>query len=263
MADAGGYFKDGAAYERVTGRWSRVAGEAFFDWLALPGGLRWLDVGCGNGAFTEIILNKAAPASLSGVDKAEAQIDFARKRPGADRVDYRMGDAVSLPFDDDAFDAAVMALVIGYLPDRLSALAEMKRVVRPGGTIATYVWDGPHSGHLQQPLIDALKDIGIEFSPMPGDSDRSLGALQTLFETSGLEDVTCHAIEFEQSFADFDDFWTAQNAHANRFVQAIRDLTATELEDYRRLLRDRLAPDATGRIAYTARANAARGRVAG
>jgi ubiquinone/menaquinone biosynthesis C-methylase UbiE len=259
VADAG-YFVDGEAYELVTGRWSRIAGATFLDWLSLPPGLRWLDVGCGTGAFTELILRRN-PRAVSGIDPAKDQIAFATRREGASQIDYRIGDALSLPYGDEEFDVAVMALVIGYLPDRLKAMAELKRVVRQGGTIATYVWDGPASGHPQQPLIDSLQDMGIALSVMDGDQDRPIGALKTLFEKTGLTDIVTHTIDVEQSFANFDEFWSAQNAHANRFVQAIRRMSPTELERFRAFLRKRLPTDASNRIVYTARANAIKARV--
>ena len=200
---------------------------------------------------------------MSAVDPAEDQIAFARNRAGASRVDYRLGDALSLPYGDDAFDVAVMALVIGYLPDRASAMAEMNRVVRSGGTIATYVWDGPDSGHPHQPLIDTLKEMGIELGSMPGDQDRSIGALGNLFDASGLEDVTSRSIEIPQTFNNFDQYWTAQTGLANRSVRAIRNLSETDLDRFQASLRERLPTDADGRIAFSARANAVKGRVPG
>lgn len=74
-------FDDGATYERYMGRWSRLAGDVFLDWLAPEKGLRWLDVGCGNGAFTEMICERCAPGAIDGVDPSEAQLAFARTRP--------------------------------------------------------------------------------------------------------------------------------------------------------------------------------------
>src|SRR6186997_1923920 len=109
-------FDDGAAYERYMGTWSQLAGGAFLEWLDPAPGWRWLDVGCGNGAFTELVIERSAPASVIGIDPSEAQLAFARTRPGAKRAEFHQGNAMSLPFGDDAFDAAVMPLVIVFVP---------------------------------------------------------------------------------------------------------------------------------------------------
>src|SRR5262245_6760866 len=146
MTEAGGMFADGAAYERLMGRWSRIAGAAFLDWLDAPGGLRWLDVGCGNGAFTEELVSRCAPAAVTGIDPSEGQIAYARKRAGVGMAEFRVGDAQLLPFAASSFDAAIMALVIQFLPDPAKAVAEMARVVRPGGSVASYMWDAAANG---------------------------------------------------------------------------------------------------------------------
>jgi ubiquinone/menaquinone biosynthesis C-methylase UbiE len=129
-------FDDGASYERTTGVWSKLAGNVFLDWLKPQSGLRWVDVGCGNGAFTELIFNRFAPTEVHGIDPSEAQLDFARTRAGARTAKFQLGDAIALPFSDDSFDVAVMALAIYFVPDPAKAVAEMARVVRPRGQIA-------------------------------------------------------------------------------------------------------------------------------
>jgi SAM-dependent methyltransferase len=134
-------YDDGAAYERYMGSWSRLAGEMFLNWLAPLPGLRWIDIGCGNGAFTELLVDQRAPAEVQGIDPSEAQLTFARARPAARLAEFRQGDAMVLPFSEDRFDAAVMALVIFFVPDPPKGVAEMVRVVCPGGTVATYAWD--------------------------------------------------------------------------------------------------------------------------
>ena len=75
MADQ--LFTDGKAYERLMGRWSRLAGAAFLDWLNVPKAMRWLDAGCGNGAFTEEIIARCAPAEVSAIDPSEEQLAHA------------------------------------------------------------------------------------------------------------------------------------------------------------------------------------------
>src|SRR5258707_1975683 len=104
-------FNDGGAYERCMGKWSQLAGQAFLDWLAPKPGLRWLDVGCGNGAFTEMRALRCAPGSVEGIDPSEAQLAYARTRSASRVAQFRTGDAMALPFADDTFDAAVMPLV--------------------------------------------------------------------------------------------------------------------------------------------------------
>src|SRR6476469_2178248 len=89
-------FEDGAGYEKMMGVWSRLAGEVFLDWLAPAPGQRWLDVGCGNGAFTELIVDRCAPASVEGIDPSRAQIEFARARPAGKVASFQIGDAAAL-----------------------------------------------------------------------------------------------------------------------------------------------------------------------
>jgi len=261
MAATENSFSDGEAYEIAMGRWSRVAGKEFLDWLSLPSGLGWLDVGCGTGAFTELVRDLSAPSAISGVDPSEDQISFAKDRAGASHMDYRLGDALSLPFGDEEFDVAVMALVIGQLLDRSKAIAEMKRVVRRGGTVATYVWDGPDSGHPQQPLFDALKAMGRELKRGPGNQARSIGELRNLFDAAGLEAVTSRSIEIQLTFKNFDQFWAAQTALISRTVQAIRSMSEFDLSRFKVLLRELLPTETNGYIGYTARANAIKGQV--
>jgi ubiquinone/menaquinone biosynthesis C-methylase UbiE len=134
-------FDDGAAYERTMGVWSRIAGERMLDWLAPAPGLGWIDVGCGGGAFTDLVIGRCAPREIDGVDPAAAQIDFAAARPGARAARFRVGDAMALPFENDRFDVAIMALVIFFVPDPARCVAEMARVTRPGGAVAAYAWD--------------------------------------------------------------------------------------------------------------------------
>ena len=134
-------FDDGAAYERHMGTWSRFAGDVSLDWLAPQPALRWVDVGCGNGAFSERIVERFKPTEVQGIDPSEGQLAFARTRPAARLAKFRQGDAMALPFPDSSFDMAVMALVIFFVPDPAKGLSEMARVLRPGGTMAAYAWD--------------------------------------------------------------------------------------------------------------------------
>src|SRR5216683_2665513 len=191
-------FNDGAAYERYMGKWSQLAGETFLDWLAPTSGLRWLDVGCGNGAFTEMLVDRCAPVSVQGVDSSEAQLAYARTRPALRVAQFRQGDAMAQPFPDDTFDAAIMPLVIFFVPDPAKGVAEMARVVCPGGTVAAYAWDMAGGGFPLQPVQAELLAMG--FSPVrPPRSDASkIDALQNLWTDAGLDSVETRKIEVQR-----------------------------------------------------------------
>src|SRR5262249_28187681 len=120
-------FSDGKAYERLMGRWSQPVGEAFLDWLDGPQGVRCSDIGCGNGAFTEVLVKRCAPASVAAIDPSEGQLAYARKRPTTTMVQFRQSDSQALPYADGSFDAVAMALVITFIPDAAKAIAEMAR----------------------------------------------------------------------------------------------------------------------------------------
>jgi SAM-dependent methyltransferase len=256
MSEAINFFDDGEAYERAIGRWSRVAGDIILDWLSLSGGLKWLDAGCGTGAFTRLVLERCAPEHISAIDPSTEQIEYAEAGQLGGPVNFHQGDAMALRFGADAFDAAIMALVIQYISDRPKAMSEFRRVVRPGGTVAAYVWEGPDAGHPHQPIFDARNSLGIHRHG-PGGEIRSIAALTDLFEASGLKDVDSRVIGIQLNFDDFDDFWSSQTALA-----AGKD-SDPDTERVKALVRERLVTGEDGPISYMARANAVRGQVPG
>jgi ubiquinone/menaquinone biosynthesis C-methylase UbiE len=262
MSEPSIHFNDGAAYEEMMGKWSQIAGNVFLDWLAPTAGLRWLDVGCGNGAFTQVLVDRCAPAEVEGLDPSEGQLAFARARPAARVATFRRGDAMALPFPDDSFDAAAMALVIFFVPDPAKGAAEMARVVRPGGMVATYAWDMPGGGFPLEPIQAELRARGIE-PPLPPHADASrMEALRTLWTEAGLAAIETREIAVERTFADFETFW-AVSALGASMRPIIAAMTPGDLERLKDRVRARLPADAAGRITYGARANAIKGLVPG
>src|SRR4051794_5590395 len=102
MIEAPTQFSDGEAYERLMGRWSQLVGAQFLDWLSLSNGLTWLDVGCGNGAFTETLIVKNAPSEVIGIDPSEGQLAYARTRSGTKLAKFQKAGAQDLPFPDNS-----------------------------------------------------------------------------------------------------------------------------------------------------------------
>jgi SAM-dependent methyltransferase len=254
-------FSDGAAYERLMGRWSRVAGQVFLDWLDMPPHGRWLDVGCGNGAFTEAVIARCAPDEIIGIDPSEGQLAFARARPAARSAQFRVGDAQALTFASSRFDVAVMALVLAYLSDPARAVAEMARVARPGGWVATYVWDVTGAGAPVHPIYLAMESLGMPAPPAPGAEVCRSDTMRTLWGGAGLESIESHVIRIRVAYADFDDFWEANSAPAGASGKALRELSPAAREQVRVWLREHMHAGPDGRISYESFANAIKGRV--
>lgn len=253
-------FTDGAGYERLMGIWSRAAGERFLDWLSPRPNLRWIDIGCGNGAFTELIAERCAPAEIQGIDPSPALLDFARTRPTLRSAQFREGEATALPFPDRTFDAAVMALVIFFVPDPAKGVAEMARVVRPGGTVAAYAWDMPGGGFPLEPIQAEMRAMGI-FPLRPPSADASrIEALRDLWTCAGLETVETTQIAVQRTFVDFDDVWTTYLLSPSTGA-TVAAMEPDDMERLKNKLRARLPASADGRITYAGRANAVKGRV--
>jgi ubiquinone/menaquinone biosynthesis C-methylase UbiE len=263
MAQTDKLFTDGEAYERLMGRWSRLVGEVFLDWLDVPNGLRWLDVGCGNGAFTEELIARCTPAAVTAVDPSEDQISYARTRRSVKAAEFRVGDAQKLPFGDGSFDVAIMALVISFLRDPAEAISEMARVVRPGGWVATYMWDIPGGGAPTDPIYTTLESMAITSVRPANPVVSRREAMQDLWEKAGLESIDTRVIRIPVVYYDFDDFWESNTVLIGPQGKIIAGMSTSEREQLRTNLRDRLPTASDGRIAYESFANAVKGRVPG
>ncbi len=252
-------FDDGAAYERMMGVWSRSAGEIFLDWLAPGAGRKWVDVGCGNGAFTELIIAKTAPVEVQGIDPSDGQLAYARTRSGARMAIFHSGDAMALPFAAGAFDVAVMALVIFFVPEPAKGVAEMVRVVAPGGRVAAYAWDMAGGGFPLHPIQTELRTMG--FKPvLPPSADASrVEVLQKLWTEAGLVDVETRRIDVQRQFVDFDDFWTAATLSPSMGA-LLASLAPDVVAQLKTRVRVHVQEDGAGRVTASAWANAIKGR---
>jgi SAM-dependent methyltransferase len=201
----------GASYDAYMGRWSRLVAPRFLDWLDATPGLAWLDVGCGTGALSAAIIAGCAPQSLVSIDASEGFVATARRNVPDVRATFRVGDAQSLGEDSASRDVVASGLVLNFIPDRPRALAEMRRVARPGGAIGFYVWDYAGGG---VEFMRAFWDAAAALDPAARElgEDRRFSfctadGLTELAVAAGLSDVECIAIEIATPFRDFDDFW--------------------------------------------------------
>jgi ubiquinone/menaquinone biosynthesis C-methylase UbiE len=262
MADTSVIFDDAAAYERFMGRWSRAIGEKFLAWLDAPNNARWLDVGCGTGAFSKLIAARCAPSALAGVDPAPAQIAHARQQlPNAE---LQVADALALPFGDNEFDVVASALVLHFLPDRGKAFGEMRRVAKPGGIVTGYTWNrsadftfAPYA-----PMARGLKSIGakIMLSPLVPEGDTE--GLNTTLAAAGFRDIATTKIEATERYSGFDDYWQVQTMTFHPIGKSVAALSVAERDKLRETMREMLPPASDGSIGYSSRAIAFKARKA-
>jgi SAM-dependent methyltransferase len=261
MADTQIRFDDGEAYEIFMGKWSLLAGNAFIDWLNPTPGMRWIDVGCGNGAFTELLVQRCAVREIQGIDPSDAQLAFARTRlaqaPAPAR--FERGDAMALPYADASFDAAVMALVIFFVPEPARGVAEMVRVVRPGGGVCAYAWDILGGGFPYFALQEEMARLGHTPLWPPSVDAARMRALRKSWKDAGLVDVETREIGVQRTFPDFEAFWAAARK-GPRIAPRLSEMASGEGEVLKARLRERLPAAADGSITYGAKANAVRGR---
>jgi SAM-dependent methyltransferase len=258
MRESSVIFDDAEGYERFMGRWSRAIGERFLDWLAPPADARWLDVGCGTGAFSQLIATRCAPRSLAGIDPSPEQIGYARAH--FPRYQFEVADAAAIPFPDAAFDVVASALVLHFIPDRQAAFAEMRRVLAPGGVVGGYTWkrEGLKEFAAYAPVIDGLAAIGVAPPHSVPVEESSVGGMLNSLEAAGFRDAEAIEIEVTQTYRDFEEYWRAQIVPFSRSGKAVLALDDAGRERLREHLRDTL-PAADGTITYPAWAVAGKG----
>jgi ubiquinone/menaquinone biosynthesis C-methylase UbiE len=253
-------FDDGAAYERMMGIWSRIVGDTFLSWLAPKPGLSWVDVGCGNGAFTEEIVQRCAPKDVRGVDPSEGQLAFARTRPGAHLAQFQQGDAMNLPFQDGNFDVAVMALVLFFVPEPAKGVAEMARVVKPGGIVSAYAWDMLGGGFPQEPIFEELRAMGHAVTGPPHPEASQISAMQELWKDAGITEIETRVIRAERSYESFDEFWSTLKGSPSLNASTTK-MSREQAEELKERVRKRLPAASDGTLTLQAWANAVKGRV--
>lgn len=200
-----------AGYEQLMGRWSRQLAPLFIDFAGVADGERVLDVGCGTGSLTFALPRAADVSEITAIDFSPVFVDATIRANSDPRIEVQQADACALPFADASFDRALALLVLHFVPESGKAVAEMRRVVRPGGVVAAAVWDhfGGMPGMRMVLDVAAMLDANAEqvrsrycFQPMmrPGEMMQS-------FVSNGLADVRQTSLLIRMDYQSFADFW--------------------------------------------------------
>ena len=250
------------AYDRHVGRYGAQLASALIGFSRIEPGVRALDVGCGTGALTAALVERLGAANVSGADPSEVFVEACRGRLPA--VEVVVAGAEALPFGDGAFDVVLSQLVVNFMADAEGGVREMARVTRPGGHVASCVWDYAGEMTLLRTFWDAAREVDPERAAandegivMPWCAD---GELAGLWRRAGLSEVRFGPLVVCSGYADFEDLWSpfpTGVAPSGAFCKSLDDERRAALRDaYRR----RLAVD-DGPFELTARAWAVVGAV--
>jgi len=257
-------FAASAGYERFMGRWSQLLAPRFIAFAGIKNGQNVLDVGTGTGSAAAAVEASVPASEIVGIDPSQAFIAYAQKNAKSPRAHFEVGDAQALRFKDASFDQTLALLVMNFIPDHHKAIAEMRRVTRPQGTVSACVWD--YDAGMQ--MLRFFWDEAIALDPaMEPKDERHMklshqGQLGELWKKAGLVNVQEAPLVIDQAFSSFNDYWepfTKGAGPGGAYVVSLAPDRRQQLEARmrKRLLKDR--PD--GPFTLTARAWCVRGDV--
>lgn len=255
-------WQSGYAYQQFMGRWSQRIAHQFLDWLPVSRQKDWLDVGCGTGVLSSLILSTKQPREILAVDSSPEFIAFAQETNKDPRFQFEVGLAQTLPVESNRFDAVVSGLVLNFVPQPEQGVAEMKRAAKPGGLVAAYLWD--YADGMQ--MLRFFWDTAVTLDQKTAEQDEGNrfplcreGELEKLFVDSGLHQVKSRAIEITTVFANFEDYWHPFLGGAGPAPSYVMSLPENQRIALKEQLLARLPQAADGTISLVARAWAVQG----
>lgn len=255
----------GESYDAYIGRWSRRIAPLFVEWLNAADNLVWADVGCGTGALSQAIVDVRDPAAVIGIEPSDTFREHARAAITDPCMDFRDGDASSLPLDDQSCDIVVSALVLNFVPDPYKALSEMKRITVTGGSVAFYVWDYCGGG---LELLSTFWSAASSLNPEAKDFTEknrfhwcNQEDLARLASDCGLQNVNVESIETDSVFRDFPDYWQPFTLGTGPAPGYYKSLSTTDRDALRGRLYNTVSRNPDGSIPMKARVLAVCGRV--
>lgn len=255
-------WSDGDPYEYFMGRWSKLMAREFLNWLNMPSQSSCLEIGCGTGALSEAIFNLSEPSQFCGLDPSEGFIKKANQRLQG-KGKFIVGNVANLPFENDVYDVIVSGLALNFFPDVEVALSEMRRVSKPNGLIAAYVWD--YSGKIE--LLRYFWDAAILIDPPSQSLDEGVrfpicnsDNLTKAFQQAGLTEIKVNTLDIITVFNDFEDYWNPFLGGQGPAPTYLASLSKNLQENLKNQIRHKLPFESDGSIRLLGRAIAIRGK---
>ena len=259
-------FAASAGYERFMGRWSRLLAPPYVAFAGVKDGDRVLDVGTGTGSVARAVEANMPASQIVGVDPSAGFIAYAQKNAKSSRARFEVGDAQALKQADASFDNTLALLVMNFVPDHNKAIAEMRRVTRPQGTVSACVWDYDQGMQMLRFFWDEA--IALDPAIEPKDERHMKlsrqGQLGNLWKKAGLVNVKEEPLVIDQAYSSFDDYWAPFTKGAGPGGAYVVSLPENRRRNLEARMRKRLLGDrADGPFTLTARAWCVRGEVPG
>jgi SAM-dependent methyltransferase len=252
------------AYNAFMGRWSRLIALEYIRWLDPSPGLRWLDLGCGTGALTKVLLELTDPTSILACDPSEPLLSVAQRHISDPRVTFLVGGSDNIPRSLGTMDAFVSGLVLNFIPNPKEAIQSSMQHLASGGIVGGYVWDYASRMEFLRVFWEAASAIDATAANLDEGKRFPLCApdpLRSLFESVGLYEVQVKPLEIKTRFANFADYWEpflGGIGPAPTFVKSLEPRKRQQLMDH---LRARLLPDGDSSFELVARAWAVKGSI--
>lgn len=255
---------DGSAYEIQMGRWSRRLAEPFLDFVGTKADEEVLDVGCGTGNLAFAVRARAEVKSVKGIDFSSAYINSAKDRNNDPRIAFEVGDAAAMPYASGSFDRVLSLLVLFFVSDPLRAVSEMKRVARPGATVAAALWDLRGGFPASRMFHDTAAMLDPRAASLRAKNcTRPLchpGELGTTWRNAGFRDVQETTLTIRMEFENFEDYWRPYMSKQGPGADYVAGLTLQEQATLREhVMRAYLDGERDGYRSYFAVAHAVKG----
>jgi ubiquinone/menaquinone biosynthesis C-methylase UbiE len=229
---------DGDGYERVMGRWSRRLAPQFLDFVGTADGERVLDVGCGTGHLALAVAARSQPGEVRAVDLSPVYIEYAKRKTSHPKVFFQTGDACALDFPDRSFDRVLSLLVLHFVPQVSQAVAEMRRVAKPGAVVGATVWDARGGFIANRIFFDTAAAMDPEANERRARNyTRPMtrpGELAQAWRAAGFEHVVERTLITRMEFSSFLDYWTpyeGRDGPAAAYIATLGDVARGRLKD--------------------------------
>jgi ubiquinone/menaquinone biosynthesis C-methylase UbiE len=232
---------DGNGYELQMGRWSRRLAEPFPDFVGTASDERVLDVGCGTGSLTFALAQRCRIRELQGIDFSHPYVEHAARLNNDSRIAFKVGDACALDFPDHSFDRVLSLLVMQFIPDAERAIAEMRRVARPGAVVGAAVWDTRGGLVINRMFFDTAAMLDPKANARRANHyTRPMtrpGELAKAWLSAGFNDVVETNLCIRMEFASFDDYWAPCAGKDGPLADYVGTLSAADQTRLRDALR--------------------------